>query len=148
MERTGTDGTENGGSRGTSYVAVLVLTAALSATALAFLNGVALQTRSAQTEWERTQADYLAHAAVNHAMWRLVNDPGFVASADPGEYVMHELDLQGGGTGRYGYMVRPHTDDTFATIAAIGICGDMVVERRHVVCIDRSGGGGFLPEWD
>ena len=127
------------GERGSSYVAVLVLVAALSATALAFVNRVAVQTGSAQLEWERSQADYMACAAVNHAMWRLVNDATFVASADPSRYVMHDYTFHSIYKGRYGYMVRPHTSRTFATIAAIGIFGDAVAERRHVICLDPSG---------
>ncbi|MBN1826696.1 MAG: hypothetical protein JW958_10545 [Candidatus Eisenbacteria bacterium] len=124
------------GSRGASYVAVLVLVTALSATALAFVNRVGLQTGSAHQEWEQTQADYLAHAAINHAMWRLLHDPVFVATADPNKYTMHDYNFHNVLGGRYGYMVRPHTDHTFATIAAIGIFGDCIAERRHVICID------------
>ena len=63
------------------------------------------------------QADYLAEAAANHALWRLLNDPGF--PADQTVYYMHDL-----GGGRYGYHKGQDISAPLVEIAVQGCRGD------------------------
>jgi hypothetical protein len=71
------------------------------------------------------QAHYLAESAVNHALWRLLNDPGFTPESD--KYYMHSL-----GDGRYGYKVRMPTQTTFATVATVGAMGNIATQQSYV----------------
>ena len=71
------------------------------------------------------QAHYLAEAAANHALWRLLNDPGFTVTSDT--YYMHSL-----GGGRYGYKVRKPTPTTFGTVATVGAVGDITTQQSYV----------------
>jgi hypothetical protein len=111
---------------GFSYVAILILTTTLGLLAVTFISRLGIGTAAVAHRSASIQAEYLAEAAVNHAIWRLQNEPGFPASEDT--YTMHSL-----GAGRYGYRVRRHTPTTFATIAAIGSVGRTVVEESYVV---------------
>jgi hypothetical protein len=71
------------------------------------------------------QAHYLAEAAANHALWRLLNEPDFTVASD--KYYMHSL-----GAGRYGYKVRKPTPTTFATVATVGAMGDITTRQSYV----------------
>lgn len=119
------------GSTGSSYVAILILVAVLSSVALTMLSRTGIDLAAAGERRDTIKADYLARAAVNHAMKRLFWEPGF--PADESTYYMHDF-----GEGRYGYMVRRHTDETFATVATIAIVGKSVVEQSYVLYIDES----------
>jgi hypothetical protein len=111
---------------GLAYVAILILLAVMSALGFAFIFKVGTQTTATMTRGNSMQAHYLAESAANHAMWRLLNEPGFPASETT--YYMHPL-----AGGRYGYKVRRHTDTTFATVATVGAIGENVVEQSYVL---------------
>lgn len=119
------------GSTGSSYVAILVLVAVLSSGALTMLSRTGIDLAAAMGRRNTIKATYLARSAVNHAMWRLFNETNF--PADESTYYMHDF-----GDGRYGYMVRRHTNTTFATVATIGIVGESIVEQSYVLFIDES----------
>ena len=59
---------------GMAYVAILILLAILSTLGFAFLFKVGTLTSATETRGTSMQAHYLAEAAANHAMWRLLND--------------------------------------------------------------------------
>ena len=63
--------------KGLAYVAILILVAIMSTLGLSFLHMTVTGMRVALNRGEYIQADYLAETAVNHAMWRLLNEPGF-----------------------------------------------------------------------
>jgi hypothetical protein len=111
---------------GFAYVAVLLFVAVLSVLGLSFLSRGGIGTSATLGRGVEMQAEYLAEAAANDAMWRLLNDPAFPAAED--RYYMSSL-----GAGRYGYMVRRHTGTTFATVSALGAVGDCVVSRSYVL---------------
>ncbi|MFH1491478.1 MAG: hypothetical protein ABII06_21425 [Pseudomonadota bacterium] len=71
------------------------------------------------------QAHYLAESAANHALWRLLNDPGL--SASDTVYTMHSL-----GNGRYGYKVRKPTLTKFGTVATVGGVSNAVTNQSYV----------------
>ena len=110
---------------GLAYVAILVLLAIMSTLAMAFLFKAGTLRAVTVNRLAGMQADYLAEAAANHALWRLLNDPGFPASEST--YYMHDL-----GTGRYGYKVRKPTLTTFATVATVGTVGSTVAKQGYV----------------
>jgi hypothetical protein len=60
---------------GMAYVALLILLAIISTLGFAFLFKVGTLTSATMTRSTGMQAHYLAEAAVNHAMWRLLNEP-------------------------------------------------------------------------
>ena len=80
---------------GIGYVAILVLLAILSTMGLAFIYKVGLMSSVTLNRRTSMQAHYLAESAANHALWHLLNDPGFAPESD--KYYMHSL-----GDGRYG----------------------------------------------
>ncbi|MDF1590185.1 MAG: hypothetical protein P1P89_01620 [Desulfobacterales bacterium] len=100
----------------------------MSTLAMAFLFKAGTLTKATANRLSGMQADYLAEAAADHALWRLLNDPGSLA--DPTVYYMHDL-----GGGRYGYKVRVHTNTTFAAVATVGVVGDNVVHQSYVMYI-------------
>ena len=114
--------------KGMTLVVVLLLMAILTSLGMAFLHKAHTQTAATMTRGDGIQAQYLAESAANHAMWRLLNEPGFPAAEDT--YYMHSL-----AGGRYGYKVRRHTATTFATIASVGAVGDNVVHQSHVLYV-------------
>ena len=59
---------------GMAYVAILALLAIMSTLGLAFLFKVGIETSATETRTSGMQAHYLAEAAANHAMWRLLNE--------------------------------------------------------------------------
>ncbi len=111
--------------KGLAYVAILILVAIMSTLGLSFLHMTVTGMRVALNRGEYIQADYLAETAVNHAMWRLLNEPGFPKKNDV--YYMHSL-----GSDRYGYKVIRPTATTFAGIATVGAVGDNWVLQRNV----------------
>lgn len=113
---------------GMSYLIILLLLALLSALGLSFLQKASLGTSAAVTRGESLQALYLAESAANHAMWRLLNEPGFPADQD--KYTMHSL-----AGGRYGYKVRRHTHTTFAAVATVGAIGNQVIYQSYVMYV-------------
>jgi len=117
-----------GSRRGMAYVAVLVLLIILSTLGLAFIHKAGIEAAATMSRGEGMQADYLAEAAANHAMWRLLNEPDF--PDDEQTYYMHTF-----GGGRYGYKVRRHTDTTFATVACVGAIGDHVAKQSYVLYV-------------
>jgi hypothetical protein len=121
-------------SSGFSYVVVLLFVTLITVLGLSFLSKAGIGTSATLNRSSAIQAEYLAEAAANHAMWKLLNDPTFPASEN--RYYMQSL-----GLGRYGYMVRRHTDSTFATVAAIGAVGESVVKRSYVLNSRNSGSG-------
>lgn len=110
---------------GLAYVAILVLLAIMSTLALAFLAKIGTLTLATTNRLAGMQANYLAESAANHALWRLLNDPGF--PADQTVYYMHNLD-----GGRYGYKVRKPTRTTFATVATVGAAGAVETHQSYV----------------
>lgn len=110
---------------GLAYVAILVLLAIMSTLALAFLSKIGTLTLATANRLDGMQANYLAESAANHALWRLLNDPGF--PADQTVYYMHNLD-----GGRYGYKVRKPTRTTFATVATVGAAGAVETHQSYV----------------
>ena len=59
---------------GMAYIAILILLAILSTLTFAFIFRVGTLTSATETRGTGMQAHYLAEAAANHAMWRLLND--------------------------------------------------------------------------
>lgn len=110
---------------GVGYVAILVLLAVLSTLVLAFMHKVGMQQSVVMNQKPGMQAHYLAESGANHALWRLLNEPGFPASETV--YYMHSL-----ANGRYGYKVRKPTLTTFATVAAVGAVDNVVTEASYV----------------
>jgi hypothetical protein len=117
------------GRGGFSYVAVLLFVAVLSVLGLSFISRTGIGTALTLKRGTEIEAEYLAEAAANHAMWRLLNDATFPPAED--RYYMHSL-----GAGRYGYAVRRHTNSTFATVGTIGAVGESVVNRSYVLRIE------------
>lgn len=113
---------------GFAYAAVLILVTIIMVMALTFISRVGVEAAAAMSSRKTTQADYLARAAANHAMYLLLNDLNFPVNED--RYYMHDL-----GPGRYGYMVRRHTSTTFAAVACMGIVGDTVIKRSYVLYV-------------
>ena len=93
------------GEAGFAYVAVLVILMLVTTMGLAFLYKAGTEASATMSRGSNMQAHYLAEAAANHAMWRLLHEGGFPDQDD--QYYMHSL-----GNGRYGYKVRAHTDTT------------------------------------
>ena len=122
---------------GLALIWVLMVLSVTSALSLAFLQKVSIGVATTGTRSDSIQAQYLAEAAANHAMWRLLNQDTFPAASDV--YYMHSL-----GNGRYGYKVRRHTDTTFATIAVVGGVGDAVVQQSYVLYVDTK---WYDPDW-
>jgi hypothetical protein len=110
---------------GIGYVAILVLLAVLSTLSLAFIQKVGMQQSVVMNQKPGMQAHYLAESGANHALWRLLNEPGFPASETV--YYMHSL-----ANGRYGYKVRKPTLTTFATVATVGAVGNVITEQSYV----------------
>ena len=110
---------------GLAFVWILLLLAMISALSVAFLNKVGIGTAATATRGAAMQAHYLARSAANHALWRLLNEPGFPASGTV--YYMHDL-----GNGRYGYKVRKPTLTKFGTIATVGGVSDVVTKQSYV----------------
>lgn len=110
---------------GMGYVGVLALLAIMSTLALTFMHQVGVQTTANHARLEHMQIDYLAQSAANHAVWRLLNDPGF--APDPGQYAMHAM-----AGGRYGYKVRKPGATTMATIATVGARDDAATQQSYV----------------
>ena len=110
---------------GIGYVAILVLLAILSTLGLAFIHKVGMQQSVVMNQKPGMQAHYLAESGANHALWRLLNEPGFPASET--DYYMHSL-----ANGRYGYKVRKPTLTTFGTVATVGAVANVVAEQSYV----------------
>lgn len=117
--------------QGMAYVALLFLLIILLTLGLSFLYTTGTETAAVMARSEHMQAEYLAEAAANHALWRLKNETNW--TPDEGLYYMNTL-----GTGRYGYKVRAQTPSTFATVSTVGAVGDSVVEQSYVL--------NFIPE--
>ncbi|MBW1895790.1 MAG: hypothetical protein JRI47_01910, partial [Deltaproteobacteria bacterium] len=111
---------------GLAYAGILFLLVILSTMALAFLFKVGIESAATETRGKSMQADYLAESAANHALWRLLNEPGFPGS-DEDVYFMHSL-----AGGRYGYKVRRPTATTFSAVATVGAIGESVVHQSYV----------------
>ena len=120
---------ENRREAGLALIWVLMVVAVTSALSLSFLQKVSIGISASGTRSNSIQAQYLAEAAANHALWRLLNQETFPVASDV--YYMHAL-----GDGRYGYKVRRHTDTTFATVAVVGGVGDAVVHQSYVMHVD------------
>lgn len=114
-----------------AYVFILVLLMFLTVLGLAFAYRASVEASVVLARGQNLSAHYLAEAAANHAMWRLLNQPGFPADTDV--YYMHDL-----GDGRYGYKVRRHTDNTFATVAVVGAVGEAVARQAYVLYVQPS----------
>ena len=110
---------------GLAFIWILLLLAMISALSVAFLNKVGIGTAATATRGVAMQAQYLARSAANHALWRLLNEPGFPASETV--YYMHDL-----GNGRYGYKVRKPTLTKFGTVATVGGVSNVVTNQSYV----------------
>jgi hypothetical protein len=110
---------------GFAFVWILILLVITSALSLAFLQKASIGTSAAVTRGSAMQAHYLARAAANHALWRLLNEPHFTASETV--YYMHDL-----GNGRYGYKLRKPTLTKFGTVATVGGVSDVVTNQSYV----------------
>ncbi len=113
---------------GFTYVALLLFIVLIATLALTFINRVGLASAAKMSHRQTIQAEYLSRAAANHALFLLLNDPRFPTTEV--KYYMHEAS-----TGRYGYKVRRHTETQYATIATIGVMGDVIVKQSYVVCV-------------
>jgi len=113
---------------GMAYVAVLVLLMLMTTLGLAFLLKAGIEASATMQRSESMRTQYLAEAAANHAMWRLLHEPTFPAGEDI--YTMHTL-----GDGRYGYKVRRHTDTTFATVATVGATSGHATKQSYVLYV-------------
>ena len=111
--------------KGLAFVWILLLLAMISALSVAFLNKVGIGTAATATRGAAMQAHYLSRSAANHAIWRLLNEPGFPASETV--YYMHDL-----GNGRYGYKVRKPTLTKFGTVATVGGVSNVVTRQSYV----------------
>ena len=111
--------------KGMTFIWILFLLVILTVLSLAFIRRISIGTSAVASIGSAMQADYLARAAVNHALWLQLNDPAFSPSGDI--YYMHDL-----GRGRYGYKVRPPTMNRFGSVAAVGAV-DNVVKRQSYV---------------
>jgi len=114
---------------GMAYVAVLILTLLMTTLGLAFLYRAATEASVTTQRMQNMQAQYLAEAAVNHALWRLINDSAL--PDQPDVYHMHTF-----GAGRYGYRIRKNTSTTFAAVATVGIVGANVIRQSYVICLN------------
>lgn len=110
---------------GFAFVWILILLVVTSALSLAFLQKTGIGTSAAASRGLAMQAHYLARAAANHALWRLLNEPHFTASETV--YYMHDL-----GNGRYGYKLRKPTLTKFGTVATVGGVSDVVTNQSYV----------------
>ncbi|PCJ55998.1 MAG: hypothetical protein COA73_13125 [Candidatus Hydrogenedentota bacterium] len=119
---------------GFAYVAILVLILMMTSLGIAFSLKVGVHSSATAKRTDHLEASYLAEAAANHAMWRLLNETSF--PVDPTKYDMHSE-----GSGRYGYKVRRHTSTTFATVATVGAVGDAVVYQSYVLNIPPAATG-------
>jgi len=63
------------GEAGLAYAGILFLLLILSTMAMAFLFKVGTEVAATEQRGKSMQAHYLAEAAANHAMWRLLNEP-------------------------------------------------------------------------
>lgn len=108
-----------------AFLWILFLLAIMSALSLAFLQKVSIGRSATASRGSAMQAHYLARSAANHALWRLLNDPGFAPSGT--NYYMHDL-----GSGSYGYKVRKPTLTTFGTVATVGAVDDVVTKESYV----------------
>jgi hypothetical protein len=70
----------NRSESGMAYVAILILLAILSTLGFAFLFKVGTLTSATETRGTSMQAHYLAEAAANHAMWRLLHESAFTSA--------------------------------------------------------------------
>lgn len=114
-----------GGEAGFAFIIVLFILMIGSALSLAFLQKASIGTSATVTRGTSMQAHYLAESAVNHALWRLLNEPGFPAATD--KYYMHSL-----ADGRYGYKVRKPTLTKFGTVATVGGVSNAVTNQSYV----------------
>jgi hypothetical protein len=108
-----------------AYMAILILLAMLSTLTFSFIYKVGIQGQATMNRGHGMKAHYLAKSAANHALWGLLNQPGFAPASDV--YYMHSL-----ANGRYGYKVRKPTETTFATVATVGAIEDSVVNQSYV----------------
>jgi len=115
-----------GNESGVALIMVLFLLAVLSALGFSFIQKASIGTSATTTRGAAMQAHYLAESAANHALWRLLNDPGFPAAEDV--YYMHDL-----GNGRYGYKVQQPTLTKFGTVATVGGVSNAVGGVSNVV---------------
>ncbi|MBC8433239.1 MAG: hypothetical protein H8D96_15120 [Desulfobacterales bacterium] len=110
---------------GLALIWVLMIVAVTSALSLAFLQKVSIGLSTTGSRSNSIQAQYLAEAAANHALWRQLNEPGFPASESV--YYMHDL-----GNGRYGYKVKKPTATTFAAVATVGAVANQAVNQSYI----------------
>ena len=110
---------------GIVYVVLLIYLTIMSCLGLAFIHKVGIEAQIVMNKGKGSQAHYLARSAASHAMWGMLNVPGF--APDGNIYYMHSF-----ANGRYGYKVRKPTETTFATVATIGVLGENVVEQGYV----------------
>ena len=110
---------------GIAYVAILFLLVVLVTLGLTFMLEAGTRVSAMAGRAEAMQAHYLAEAAANHAVWRLLNEPGFPMAEDV--YYMHSL-----AGGRYGYKVKRPTATTFAATATVGVSGQTVARQSYV----------------
>ncbi|MGD9245284.1 MAG: hypothetical protein PVH36_10155, partial [Desulfobacterales bacterium] len=116
---------DNPKEAGMAYMAILILLAMLSTLTFSFIYKVGIQGQATMNRGHGMKAHYLAKSAANHALWGLLNQPGFAPASDV--YYMHSL-----ANGRYGYKVRKPTETTFATVATVGAIEDSVVNQSYV----------------
>ncbi|MBW1824561.1 MAG: hypothetical protein JRI87_08340, partial [Deltaproteobacteria bacterium] len=110
---------------GITYVAILIYLTIMTCLGLAFIHKVGIEAEVVMNKGKGNQAHYFARSAASHAVWGILNEPGF--APDPNIYYMHSL-----GDGRYGYKVRRPTETTFATVATVGVMGENVVNQGYV----------------
>jgi photosystem II stability/assembly factor-like uncharacterized protein/Tfp pilus assembly protein PilX len=121
----------NNEEHGIAYVVLLIYLTIMTCLGLSFIHKVGLETKIVMNKTISSQAQYLARSAASHAMWGILNVPGF--APDGTVYYMHSL-----ANGRYGYKIRKPTETTFATVATVGVIGENVVKQGYVPYIIAS----------
>ena len=130
---------------GMAFIWILVLLVLVSTLSLSFLQKAVIGTSAAVSRESAMKTQYLARAAANHALWRLLNDPDF--SPTETDYDMHDF-----GDGRYGYKVQKPSLTQFGTVATVGAVENTVSRQSYVqylkpyniiTAYDRSAGGAI-----
>ena len=109
-----------------AYVAVLMLLVLMTVMGMAFLLKAHTESMVALKRLDNMKAHYLAEAAANHALWRVLNKD---LPANDDRYYMHAL-----GDGRYGYKITgaAASRPTTATVATVGAVAGADARQSYV----------------
>jgi len=132
MRRVNADRSEK---RGVSYVMVLFTIAILGTLCLSFTLMTGFQREIAANHETSVQAHYLARAGVNVAIWRVLNETGFVSANDgvPISYAIGDMSVT--------YVVQEAENNDSILVASTGTVQNATTVLRHLL-IQAGGGGG------